>query len=90
MTDVIRIWSLIQKQALVWLLVLACASAWNGGSARAEVTETVLHSFTTGTDAKFPYAGVILGAGGNVYGTTWGGAALILMVVLLAVAQYSN
>lgn len=32
--------------------------------------ETVLHSFTGGTDGGFPYAGLILDAAGNLYGTT--------------------
>jgi uncharacterized repeat protein (TIGR03803 family) len=35
-------------------------------------TETVLHNFT-GSDGGFPYAGVILGTGGVLYGTTTGG-----------------
>ncbi len=38
--------------------------------------ETVLHSFTGGSDGGNPYAGVILGANGGLYGTTYlGGAA---------------
>jgi uncharacterized repeat protein (TIGR03803 family) len=32
--------------------------------------ETVLRSFTGGTDGGFPYAGLILDAAGNLYGTT--------------------
>lgn len=36
---------------------------------------TVLHSFTGGTDGRFPVAGVILDSAGNLYGTTiYGGA----------------
>ena len=32
--------------------------------------ETVLHSFTGGADGGTPYAGVILGPEGNLFGTT--------------------
>jgi len=32
--------------------------------------ETVLHSFTGGADGSSPYAGVVLGPNGNLYGTT--------------------
>jgi trimeric autotransporter adhesin len=35
--------------------------------------ETVLYSFTGGTDGGFPYAGLIQGADGNFYGTTYQG-----------------
>jgi uncharacterized repeat protein (TIGR03803 family) len=36
--------------------------------------ETVLHNFTGGTDGEYPYAGVVLGPGGNLFGaTTLGG-----------------
>lgn len=34
------------------------------------VSETVLHSFTGGADGNTPYAGVVLGPDGNLYGTT--------------------
>lgn len=38
--------------------------------------ETVLHSFTGGTDGANPYAGLIRDAAGNLYGATpWGGDA---------------
>ena len=36
-------------------------------------TLTVLHSFTGGADGGLPYAGVILDAEGNLYGTTYAG-----------------
>jgi uncharacterized repeat protein (TIGR03803 family) len=44
-------------------------------SAKAQ-TFTVLHAFTGGADGGNPYAGVILDAEGNLYGTTGGGGAL--------------
>lgn len=33
-------------------------------------TETVLHSFTGGTDGRAPYGGLVFGKGGALYGTT--------------------
>jgi uncharacterized repeat protein (TIGR03803 family) len=38
--------------------------------------ETVLYSFTGGTDGGFPDAGVIRDSAGNLYGTTYGGGDL--------------
>jgi len=41
------------------------------------LTETVLHSFTGGTDGRYPYrSGVVLDSAGNVYGTTEEGGKL--------------
>ena len=38
-------------------------------------TETVLHSFTGAPDGAKPYAGLLIGAGGALFGTTSGGGA---------------
>jgi uncharacterized repeat protein (TIGR03803 family) len=54
-----------------------------GGAANAGVvyklspsgTETLLYSFTGGADGANPYAGVILDAAGNLYGTTYQGGS---------------
>jgi len=43
---------------------LASGSKW---------TETVLHSFGAGNDARDPWAGLVFDAGGNLYGTTHDG-----------------
>jgi uncharacterized repeat protein (TIGR03803 family) len=37
-------------------------------------TESVLYDFTGGADGSQPLASLIFDAGGNLYGTTWGGA----------------
>ena len=36
--------------------------------------ETILHNFTGGTDGSVPHAGLVLDAGGNLYGTATSGA----------------
>jgi uncharacterized repeat protein (TIGR03803 family) len=36
-------------------------------------TETILHSFSGGSDGEHPYAGLIQGSDGNFYGTTYQG-----------------
>jgi len=38
-------------------------------------TEKVLHSFNTSGGGTYPYAGLILDAAGNLYGTTYEGGA---------------
>lgn len=48
----------------VFKLILGSDGKW---------TERVLHQFTGGTDGWNPYAGVILDAAGNIYGTTYSG-----------------
>jgi hypothetical protein len=42
-------------------------------SSGAAWTETVLHSFTGGSDGFYPFAGVVIGNGGVLYGTTLDG-----------------
>jgi len=36
--------------------------------------ETILHAFTNGSDGGYPYAGVVLDNGGNIYGVAGGGS----------------
>ncbi len=53
--------------------------AYNGGTVfafdAATGTETVLHSFGSGTDGNVPYGGQLIGVDGLLYGTTIGGGA---------------
>jgi uncharacterized repeat protein (TIGR03803 family) len=46
-----------------------------GSSADAQVTETILHSFSGPSDGGGVWAGVIFDAAGNLYGATAGGGA---------------
>jgi len=41
----------------------------------ADGKETVLHTFSGGSDGAFPFAGVVMDGSGNLYGTTAGGGA---------------
>jgi len=58
-------------------------TTYNGGPANAGVVyeipaggkETVLYSFTGGSDGAHPYAGVVLDSSGNLYGTAYQGGA---------------
>jgi uncharacterized repeat protein (TIGR03803 family) len=52
-----------------------CASSGCGTVFKVSPTGqlTVLHTFTSGGDGAFPYAGLVMDAQGNLYGTTVGG-----------------
>jgi len=54
---------------------LACGVYGCGTAFKVDSTgkETVLYSFTGATDGALPYAGLVLDAQGNLYGTTAGG-----------------
>lgn len=43
----------------------------------ASGNETIIHSFTGGSDGGYPYAGVIRDSKGNLYGTTYQGGDLV-------------
>jgi uncharacterized repeat protein (TIGR03803 family) len=57
-----------RMQSFLFLtLVFGCPYLWS--------SETVLYSFTGGSDGGYPYAGLLRDAGGNLYGTTaYGGS----------------
>ena len=58
--------------AAIWAVLIVAA----GGLASAAPTETVLYSFTGGSDGRKPVAGLIADGSGNLYGTTeFGGAS---------------
>jgi uncharacterized repeat protein (TIGR03803 family) len=62
-------------------------TTWSGGSAGdgtvfklspdggGGYTESVLHTFTGGSDGAYPDAGLIMDGAHNLYGTTWGGGS---------------
>jgi len=52
-----------------------CAGSGCGTVFKVDTTgaETVLYSFTGGSDGQYPFAGVIMDKAGNLYGTTYSG-----------------
>jgi uncharacterized repeat protein (TIGR03803 family) len=79
-------YSNILPAAAAFALIGACtAPAW------AAPTETILHSFTAGTDGGFPHAGLIADSAGVVYGTTdsggTAGAGVVFKLVPPAAGQ---
>ncbi len=60
------------KSGTVLCLSLITLATWLTSSANAQ-TFTVLHNFTGGAGGAAPYAGVLIGRDGNLYGTTAAG-----------------
>jgi uncharacterized repeat protein (TIGR03803 family) len=66
------------KSALVFFVVMSAASVCNAqGNARAsaKASETILYSFAGGNDGASPAGNLASDAGGNLYGTAYGGGA---------------
>jgi hypothetical protein len=53
---------------------LAALVLGDGGVSKAR-SETILHTFTGGSDGSTPFAGLIVGSDGNLYGTTLNGGS---------------
>lgn len=53
----------------------------------ADGTESVIHSFTGGSDGSYPYGGLIADGKGNLFGTTYGGGAAGLGTVFEITAR---
>jgi uncharacterized repeat protein (TIGR03803 family) len=65
------------KTSLVHFLgeLVLCAALCTRNEAVAQLSERVLHAFTGASDGQQPYAGLIQGADGALYGTTYLGGS---------------